>query len=213
MNSATDRPQDERTDVVGTLRRFHYGEPAATQATQRPEGAILPALLNPYRDASAIRYQYPLYLAPLGAPEDAALAVPLTEHLAQGIESFSLSPDSARVLKDNLPWFERYLRQKLTGPDPVDAPSLFDEAANALDEHLELDGSNRDKLRADLASLRAAIADGSRFLGYGPDAGTVTATLNAAGNSSVASATASTGSTDCCRSRRHARARPRQAMA
>ena len=170
MNSATERPQDAPTDVIGTLRRFHYGEPAATQATQRPEGAILPALLNPYRDASAIRYQYPLYLAPLDAPADAALAVPLTEHLAQGIESFSLSPDSARVLRDNLPWFERYLRQELTGPDPVDAPTLFDEAASALGEHLELDDSNRDKLKADLASLRASIAPGSRFLGYGPDA-------------------------------------------
>ena len=170
MNSATDRPQDERTDVIGTLRRFHYGEPAATQATQRPEGAILPALLNPYRDASAIRYQYPLYLAPLDAPADAALAVPLTEYLAQGIESFALGPDSARVLRDNLPWFERYLRQKLTGPDPVDAPALFDEAASALDEHLELNESNREKLQADLASLRDTIAAGSQFLGYGPDA-------------------------------------------
>ena len=138
MNSATDRPQDERTDVIGTLRRFHYGEPAATQATQRPEGAILPALLNPYRDASAIRYQYPLYLAPLDAPADAALAVPLTEYLAQGIESFALGPESARVLRDHLPWFDRYLRQKVPGPDPVDAPELFDEAAIALDDHLEL---------------------------------------------------------------------------
>ena len=170
MNSATDTPQHERNDVIDTLRRFHYGEPAATQATQRPEGAILPALLNPYRDANAIRYQYPLYLAPVASPADAALAVPLTEHLAQGIESFALGPDSARVLRDNLPWFERYLRQELAGPDPVDAPTLFDAAATALENHLELKGSNRDKLRADLASLREAIAPGSQFLGYGPDA-------------------------------------------
>ena len=170
MTSATDRPQDAQTDVIATLRRFHYGEPKATQATRRPEGAVLPALLNPYRDASAIRYQYPLYLAPVESPADAALAVPLTEHLAQGIESFSLGPDSARVLRDNLPWFERYLRQELAGPDPVDAPALFDEAATALENHLGLKDSNRDKLRADLASLREAIAPGSQFLGYGPDA-------------------------------------------
>ena len=82
MTSATDRPQDAQTDVIATLRRFHYGEPKATQATRRPEGAVLPALLNPYRDANAIRYQYPLYLAPVESPADAALAVPLTEHLA-----------------------------------------------------------------------------------------------------------------------------------
>jgi ferredoxin/3-methyladenine DNA glycosylase AlkC len=170
MNSATERPQEARSDAIDTLRRFHYGEPAAAKATQLPEGAILPALLNPYRDASAIRYQYPLYLAPQGAPADAAIAVPLTEHLAQGIEAFALGPDSARVLKDNLPWLERYLRQALTGPDPVDAPALFDEAAAALVEQLKLNESNSDKLRGELDSLRESIAPGSHFLGYGPDA-------------------------------------------
>ena len=169
MNSVTDRPQDARTDEIDTLRRFHYGEPAATQAARRLEGAILPALLNPYRDAATIRYQYPLYLAPVDAPAEAALAVPLSEHLAQGIESFSLGPDSARVLKDNLPWLERYLREALTGPDPVDAPTLFDDAAAALVAHLGLKGDHRDQLQADLASLRESLAPGSRFLGYAAD--------------------------------------------
>jgi ferredoxin len=170
MNSATDRPQEPRSDAIDTLRRFHYGEPAAAKATQLPEGAILPALLNPYRDASAIRYQYPLYLAPPDAPADAALAVPLTEHLVQGVEAFALGADTARVLKDNLPWLERYLRQALTGPDPVDALPLYDEAAEALVKQLQLNESNSEKLRGELASLRESIAPGSQFLGYGPDA-------------------------------------------
>jgi ferredoxin len=170
MNSATDRPQEARSDAIDTLRRFHYGEPAAAKATKLPQGAILPALLNPYRDASAIRYQYPLYLAPPDAPADAAIALPLTEHLAQGIEAFALGPDSAHVLNDNLPWLERYLRQALTGPDPVDAPALFDEGAAALVEQLKLNESNSEKLHGELGSLREAIAPGSQFLGYGPDA-------------------------------------------
>ena len=170
MNSATEMPQDARTDAVDALRRFHYGEPAAAKATQLPEGAILPALLNPYRDATTIRYQYPLYLAPAGEAAEDALAVPLTEHLAQGIEAFAPGPDSARTLRDNLPWLERYLRQALTGPDPVDAPELFDEAAAALVEQLKLNESNSEKLRAELASLRESVAPGSRYLGYGPDA-------------------------------------------
>jgi ferredoxin len=170
MNSATDSTPEVRADYIDTLRRFHYGEPAAAKATEAPAGALLPALLNPYRDASSIRYQYPLYLAPADAPADAALAVPLTDHLAQGIESFSLGPDSARVLRDNLPWFERYLRQQLTGPDPVDAQALFDRAATALDQHLGLKNSNRESLQADLGSLRETIAPGSQFLGYGPGA-------------------------------------------
>ena len=170
MNSVTEMPQEARTDAVDTLRRFHYGEPAAAKATQLPEGAILPALLNPYRDAATIRYQYPLYLAPAEGSDDAALAVPLTEQLAQGIEAFALGADAARTLKDNLPWLERYLRQALTGPDPIDALELFDEAAEALVKQLKLNESSSETLRAELASLRESIAPGSRFLGYGPDA-------------------------------------------
>ncbi|MCP4302893.1 MAG: hypothetical protein GY783_20100 [Gammaproteobacteria bacterium] len=72
MNSVTDNKQDvvviagtendAGADVIDLLRRFHYGEPGASARTTLPAGAVLPALLNPYRDASAIRYQYPLYL-------------------------------------------------------------------------------------------------------------------------------------------------------
>jgi ferredoxin len=169
MNTATDRSPEVGADTIDTLRRFHYGEPAATQAAERPGGAILPALLNPYRDAATIRYRYPLYLAPHDAPHDTPLATPLTQHLVQAIETFAPGNEDARILKDNLPWLERYLRQALTGPDPSSAPALFAAAAGALHEHLALGGSNRDKLQGDLESLGALIAEGSEFLGYGPD--------------------------------------------
>ncbi|MEJ2297031.1 MAG: ferredoxin [Woeseiaceae bacterium] len=170
MSTATDRSPEVGADYIDTLRRFHYGEPAAAQATRRPEGAVLPALLNPYRDAATIRYRYPLYLAPYDAPDEAPLATPLAQHLAQSIETFAPGDDEARILKDNLPWLERHLRNALTAPDPVAAPASFEAAAAALEEHLDLGQSNRDTLRSDLESLRAAIAEGSEFLGYGPDA-------------------------------------------
>ena len=67
MNSVTENKRNEAdkgeevgadgTNVINVLRRFHYGEPAATATTSPPGGGILPALLNPYRDASVIRYQ------------------------------------------------------------------------------------------------------------------------------------------------------------
>lgn len=155
--------------VINLLRRFHYGEPSAAASTSAPAGAILPALLNPYRDSSAIRYQYPLYLEPRGDGEEAVLARPLGEHLSVSIEAFAPGAEQSKILKDNLPWLERYLRQKLTGPDPVDAPSLFAEAADALQEHLGLKDSNRESLDSDLARLGAAVAEGGRYLGYGPD--------------------------------------------
>ena len=170
MNSVTASQNGVQTDLIDTLRRYHYGEPAASAHTQLPDGDILPALLDPYRDASAIRYQYPLYLAPTDGPDDVELARPLSEHLADAVSAFAPGDEEARILKDNLAWFEHYLRETLTGPDPVDAPALFDEAAKALQTHLGLGESNREKLEADLVSMREAIPSDSHFLGYGPDA-------------------------------------------
>jgi ferredoxin len=172
MDSVAESKQADAEDgaaVINLLRRFHYGEPAAAASTSAPAGAILPALLNPYRDSSAIRYQYPLYLAPRGDNDETALAMPLGEHLSASIETFAPNAEQSKILKDNLPWLERYLRQKLTGPDPVEAPSLFAEAADALQAHLDLRESNRESLDSDLARLGTAIVEGSRYLGYGPD--------------------------------------------
>ena len=172
MDSVAESKQADPEDgaaMINLLRRFHYGEPAAAESTSAPAGAILPALLNPYRDSSAIRYQYPLYLAPRGVSEETELAMPLGEHLSASIETFAPNAEQSKILKDNLPWLERYLRQKLTGPDPVDAPSLFAEAAEALQAHLDLKEANRDTLDSDLTKLRAMVAEGSYYLGYGPD--------------------------------------------
>ncbi|RZV35038.1 MAG: ferredoxin [Chromatiales bacterium] len=178
MNSVTENKRNEAdnvemaggddTNVIDVLRRFHYGEPAATASTTRPSGGILPALLNPYRDASVIRYQYPLYLAPPNGTEQAVLAKPAGEHLLDAIDEFALGEDSARILKDNLPWIERFIRQKLEDPDPVEAPGVFASAATAMQEQLDLAPESSEVLAADLARLADAIAPGAQFLGYGP---------------------------------------------
>ena len=178
MNSGTEKQQDnvdtsesesgDGAGVIDVLRRFHYGEPVATAKTDRPSGAILPALLNPYRDASAIRYQYPLYLAPPDDTERTTLASPAGEYLVESLEDLTLSDNDARILKDNLPWLERYIRRTLDDPAPVDAPALFAEAGAALQEQLDLDQSSREQLSSDLERLAGAIAAGGKFLGYGP---------------------------------------------
>jgi hypothetical protein len=159
---------DDRANVIDVLRRFHYGEPAATATTTRPTGAVLPALLNPYRDASAIRYQYPLYLAPPDGTDQVVLAKPAGEHLRDFLEALAPGDDDARILKDNLPWIDRYIRQKLEDPEPVDAPALFAEAAAAMQEQLDLEPASREKMAAELKRLEGAIASGGTFLGYGP---------------------------------------------
>jgi len=159
---------DSGAEVIDRLRRFHYSEPLAVASTAKPGGAVLPALLNSYRDSSTIRYQYPLYLLPPDDSTRSTLAIPLSEHLKNSLDAFAPGAEDARILKDNLPWIERYLRQKLTGPDPVEAPGLFAEAAAALQQHLALDRASREKLDADLERLKGAIATGGQMLGYGP---------------------------------------------
>ncbi len=157
---------DTGSNLIDVLRRFHYGEPAAAAQTSLPGDKVLPALLNPYRDATAIRYQYPLYLFPPG--DTTVLAQPLGEFLSASVEAFALGAEDARILRDNLPWIERYIRQQLAELCPADAPAMFEEAAAALQEHLGLDKANREKLAADLDHLKDRVADGGQFLGYGP---------------------------------------------
>ena len=155
-------------NVIDLLRRFHYGEPAAARHTAKPAGAMLPALLNPYRDASAIRYQYPLYLVPPDGATDGKLAKPVSEHFSESLKALAPAAEDARILKDNVAWIERFLRQKLDALDPVDAHTLFDDAARALQEHLSLDQASREQLAAQLERLKSAIAPGGQFLAYGP---------------------------------------------
>ncbi|NIL93311.1 MAG: ferredoxin [Woeseiaceae bacterium] len=165
---ASGNERDVSAGTISRLRRFHFGEPAAAASLDRPADTVLPALLNAYRDASAIRYQYPLYLVPIGDEAHSVLAKPASEHFMESLETFAPAAEDARILKDNLPWIERYLRQKLDGSDPVDAVAMFAEAAAAMQEHLDLGSQNREKLDADLGKLQGAIAAGGQFLGYGP---------------------------------------------
>jgi hypothetical protein len=155
-------------DALGLLRRFHFGEPAAAEQTTLPAPGVLPALLNAYRDASVIRYQYPLFLAPPGSSDTAELARPVGEVLGAAVQTFAPGDDEARILKDNLPWLERHLKEALGDAGPADAAELFADAAAAMQAQLDLNASAREKLEADLEQLSAAIPSGGQLLGYGP---------------------------------------------
>jgi hypothetical protein len=169
MNAVPESKNDAlEVGAIDLLRRFHYGEPAAAKNTTPPSGAVLPALLNAYRDASAIRYQYPLYLIPPDGTTQSVLAKPASEYLIESLEALAPGTDDARILKDNLPWIERYLRQNLSSSDPVDAPKLFAEAAAAMQQQLDLDPGSREKLDAELERLKGTLAADGQFLSYGP---------------------------------------------
>ncbi len=170
LPSLLDTPDDDEftKGVITTLRRFHLDEPSAAEQTLPVTETLLPALLDPYRDISTIRHQYPLYLFSPQSADDHQLAKPVSEFLRDSVEAFASGEGAARILKDNLPWIERYLGEKLSDGVPVDALALISRAAEALQDHLGLDESNRDHLQMDLAKLQEASGENGQFLGYGP---------------------------------------------
>ena len=77
---------DDSTEaVIATLRRFHLDEPSAAAQTLPVTETLLPALLDPYRDFSTIRYQYPLYLCSPQSADDHQLAKTVTEFLRDSV--------------------------------------------------------------------------------------------------------------------------------
>jgi ferredoxin len=163
---------DATKQIMHTLRHFHLGNPSVQGQVQRVGNDLLPALLEPYRDVSRLRYDYPLFLFAAeqskANPSPEQLARPIAEVLAESVASFAPGEDSARILKDNLPWLERELRQKLSDVEgPVSAPELIQAAASALLEHLKLDTENHAKLQDDIARMMAALPAKGHLLAYG----------------------------------------------
>lgn len=158
--------------IMRTLRHFHLGNPTARESLETPAADLLPALLEPFRDTSKLRYDYPLFLFPVddenGDRPAGDLAKPLSEVLAETTEGFAPSAEAARILKDNLPWLERYLREQLKETEgPVSAAPLLEQATKALQEHLALNEENQTRFEGDCSKLMEGIPDGGQLLGYG----------------------------------------------
>ncbi len=163
---------DATKQIMHTLRHFHLGNPSVKEAVQQVGSDFLPALLEPYRDVSRLRYDYPLFLFDATQsevnPTPEQLAKPVGEVLQECVVSFAPGDDSARILKDNLPWIERELRQKLVDVEgPVGASEMVKAAAEALVTHLKLDAENNAKLAGDTAKMLEALPANGHLLAYG----------------------------------------------
>lgn len=162
-------------EILHNLRHFHLGNPEVREQLEAVPGECLPALLDPFRESSRLRYEYPLFLSPISSHDEAInatdLASPLSRFLLERVGEFAPGKESARILKDNLPWLERDLRRQLEADDqsegPQEALPLIESAAGRLVEQLALEGENGEKLQADLERLIAAIPRGGKLLGYG----------------------------------------------
>jgi ferredoxin len=159
----TNRDSENTQKIMHVLRHFHLGNPTAIEQLDPLGESYLPALLAAYRDASQLRYDYPLYLS-----SDTIDARPVSKYLHEKVENFAKAEDSARILKDNLPWIERALRditRKIEGPTAI-KPILVD-ACQTLSEHLKLDAENQQKLQADINKLIEITPENGMILGYG----------------------------------------------
>ncbi|MCW8887881.1 MAG: ferredoxin, partial [Gammaproteobacteria bacterium] len=165
--------EQDSKNCMRTLRHFHYGNPQAKDSLQAISDDLLPAQLAPYRDVSKLRYDYPLYLSPVSqsSHDDMSadeLARPMGQFIHEQIGQFAAADGAARILKDNIPWIERFLRSELESIEgPVAAKSLLEKAAKALQEHLTIDADNSAKLQADLDSLLKTIPEDGALLAYG----------------------------------------------
>ncbi len=158
--------------LVFTLRHFHLGDPGAKAALEPAGDDFLPALLDPFRDTSRLRYEYPLFLYPPDRQDShrkaTHLAGPLSEWLQQAMAAAAPGDDKARILKDHLPWLEHYLRHALAPTEgPVAAAARLAEAGEALQGHLNLDQAARERLAGDLQRLITQAPAGSMLLAYG----------------------------------------------
>lgn len=158
-------------ELMFTLRHFHLGEPAAKDQLQAAPDDILPALLDPFRDTSKLRYDYPLFLFPPGdgdGHQDAGdLEQPLAEWFTQAMRELAPGDGAARILEDHLHWLEYHLRQTLREREgPAQAALVLRGAGLDLQRHLHLDQENRERLQHDLDRLQTAAGDG-QIMGYG----------------------------------------------
>jgi len=158
-------------ELMFTLRHFHLGDPGAKERLEPVGKDCLPALLDPFRDTSRLRYDYPLFLFPPsegdGAQDADALVCRLADWLDGAVKRFAPTDDASRILKDHLPWIDHHLRQVLRDREgPLLASPLLGAAGLALQQHLTLRPADQERLASDLERLQEEAGQGE-ILGYG----------------------------------------------
>ncbi|MGB5834900.1 MAG: ferredoxin [Thiohalocapsa sp.] len=162
-------------ELLFTLRHFHLGDPGASDRLEQVGNDFLPVLLDPFRDTSRLRYDYPLFLFPPadgdGHQRADGLVLRLADWLEQSVRAFAPGDDAARILKDHLSWIEYQIRQQLKGIEgPVLAAPILGAAGLALQRHLKLRDADQARLAADLDQLQDQLqlqAEHGELMGYG----------------------------------------------
>ncbi len=166
--TATDSEREESSDLLNAARRFHRGDLVGVTDLQPPGDEFVPALLFPFRDQSAIRHDYPVFLFPPHGIAGNRLVAPLSEVLKESARSFAPTENEARILKDNFSRLERHVQQALAATvAPADVTESVTNAGRSLVKELSLGEENSQQLGADLEKLVRALPDGGRLVALG----------------------------------------------
>ena len=159
---------DGASALVASLRRFHLTGSADGLALV--DADLLPALLAPFRNISRVRYDYPLFLCPMPGSEELYVK-PLATELETWLSAFAISDGKARILRDNLPRVERFVRRTLEEQAScANARDILAKASTALKAELDLSGDHAQALDSDLASLLEQVPEAGQILGFREDA-------------------------------------------
>lgn len=150
-------------EMLALVRRFCAGDTEAGQKLPRIDGSYLPAALYPYRNAAAVRSDFPLVLST--DAEGVATCTPIADCLGSLAASIAPEADQGRVLKDNLLRLEQEIRGLCAGKSrATPASELFEAAGRLLEQKLALKGESGRQLHADLGALTKALPGGAVLL-------------------------------------------------
>jgi len=148
------------------LRQFFHGNPDV--AAEHPAETDLPALLNDFRELRRFRYDYPLLLNP---PGNEPMVQTLESFLKDAITATAPTENQAKILKDNVAWLDRHLREELTeSREPQPAATLLKSAISALITHLKLQPDSQSTLEQDCQQLLEQLHEKANLMAYSPDA-------------------------------------------
>lgn len=163
MPAKPDMTSQAAAEALALVRRFCAGDREAGEHLARIDGSFLPAALYPYRNAAAVRSDYPLLLS--ADADGVAACTPIADWLASLSAAITPEPDQSRVLKDNLLRLEQEVRGLCAGQSrATPAAELIEAAGRLLEQKLALKGESGRQLHADLGALPKAIPAGAMLL-------------------------------------------------
>ncbi len=156
--------------LLGVLRRFQLGDARAGESLAGVAGCV-PALISPYREASKLRFDYPLLLhgaiPVLAEHAPHQISTPLADLLRIATASIGDATAGGRILHDNLARLEGIVQELLDNAGaPAPATELLAQAAERLQSELALDPQNRSRLGSAIDQLLAMLPPEVTLLGY-----------------------------------------------